>query len=525
MTLVGCLLLAAARSAAADGPAVDTSTARNQVAAWSDDDMQFFLHGSMSTEVVPVNVLKAFQATYPELFPPPGLAAFGLLNGADSALPVGMSRRPVPHLGGLESVGINCAACHVADVAPRAGGVPVRVLGVTSHFDAEAFFGSVASATFATADPANLSRFLRSYLVVCDAEDDPPASDVLQYLERIGQTELPAVIAAHASDERTRPAGHLYELDPATLTLTRANVRESAQVARSLLQLFHNMRAALHIPHAPPTQAPPLSGPGRNNAFGVLSIALFGQPTIYGPAKYGVAWNLDRRSWVHWDGNTRSPIVRNLAASLGLGAPLVGERGMLDFANVERHTKLSEAIIAPRYPWSIDNERAARGEAHFVAHCARCHSAANATDDQLFSVAEVGTDPNRAQLFDARQAGYYNDFFGKLKIEGYQPATEPAVRSTGKYVAPPLDGVWARSPYLHNGSVRTMLELLTPGPARAKSFRRGSRVFDEAAMGYLDEGPYLFDTAAEGNSNRGHEYGIELSAEQKRELIEYLKTL
>ena len=68
-------------------------------------------------------------------------------------------------------------------------------------------------------------------------------------------------------------------------------------------------------------------------------------------------------------------------------------------------------------------------------------------------------------------------------------------------------------------------ELLSPPAARAKTLRRGSRVFDPATMGYTDEGAYVLDTVATGNSNAGHDYGTDLSDDQKRELIEYLKTL
>jgi hypothetical protein len=112
-----------------------------------------------------------------------------------------------------------------------------------------------------------------------------------------------------------------------------------------------------------------------------------------------------------------------------------------------------------------------------------------------------------------------------LESPGYQPSKEPGIRSTQKYFAATMAGVWARSPYLHNGSVRTMQELLTPPSARAKYFQRGSHTYDTLEMGYTDEGPYRLDTAAAGNSNSGHAYGTELSSDQKRELMEYLKTL
>src|SRR5205085_12376149 len=115
------------------------------------------------------------------------------------------------------------------------------------------------------------------------------------------------------------------------------------------------------------------SGPGRNDAFGLLSLALFGQRQSYAPVKFGLVWNVDRRPWVHWDGNTRSPLGRNLLSALGLGAPLVGKQGQLDLALVPRQTDLSEAIRPPRYPFAIDRAAARRGGAHFQAQCVSCH--------------------------------------------------------------------------------------------------------------------------------------------------------
>ena len=88
-----------------------------------------------------------------------------------------------------------------------------------------------------------------------------------------------------------------------------------------------------------------------------------------------------------------------------------------------------------------------------------------------------------------------------------------------------MGGVWARSPYLHNGSVRTMSELLTPPATRAKSFHRGSKVFDAANLGYANEGAFVLDTSSAGNANTGHDYGTDLSPSAKHDLIEYLKTL
>ncbi len=284
------------------------------------------------------------------------------------------------------------------------------------------------------------------------------------------------------------------------------------------------MRAALHVPDQPPEKAPPASGPGRNDAFGLLSASLLNAPQPYSPIKFGLVWNVGKRTWVHWDGNTRSPIARNLLASLGLGAPLHGKRGDLQFADVKHQTDLSEKIAPPRYPFKIDNEAARRGAPLFAANCNSCHGGTE-SDKRLFSVAEIGTDPHRAEMFTQKLADGFNKFLTELEAEGYQAPKEFGVRSTGKYWAPTLTGVWARSPYLHNGSVRTMRELLASPSERAKSFHRGSRAFDEKEMGYTDDGAYVLDTSASGNSNSGHAYGTQLTADQKRELIEYLKTL
>src|SRR5213082_818510 len=98
----------------------------------------------------------------------------------------------------------------------------------------------------------------------------------------------------------------------------------------------------------------------------------------------------------------------------------------------------------------------------------------------MYSIVESVTDP--------RQAERFNKFLAELELVGYEPPKEFGVRSTGKYFAATLNGVWARSPYLHNGSVRTMHELLTSPAQRAKTFQRGLRLFDEKEVGYTDDG-------------------------------------
>jgi hypothetical protein len=500
----GSLLISATTDRAAK-----IDIAKQQVPTWSKDDLNFFLHGSMSTEVVPESVLRAFIKTYPDLFPSQDLTYLGMIPDKEFGWPIGFSRKNVPHLGNMSAIGINCASCHVAQITSTTSKDPIRILGVTSHFNVEGFFGSVLVATFRTSEPANMKRFLKAYAgAELRNQDD--------------NKEIDNAIAADPFGSKGVERGELHELSAKEFRMEKNT--DPAALAHSFLKLFHNMRAALHVPDQPPDKVPPQSGPGRNDAFGLLSASLLNMPQPYSPIKFGLVWNVDKRTWVHWDGNTKSPIARNLLASLGLGAPMHGKRGDLIFADVKRQTDLSEKIAPPKYPFMIDNDAAKRGAPLFAQNCNSCHGGPE-SDKRLFAVADVGTDPNRANMFTEKLADGFNKFLSDLESEGYQPPKEFGVRSTGKYWAATLSSVWARSPYLHNGSVRTMHELLASPDQRAKTFHRGSRTFDEKEMGYTDEGAYVLDTAGSGNSNSGHDYGTKLSENEKRDLIEYLKTL
>ena len=96
------------------------------------------------------------------------------------------------------------------------------------------------------------------------------------------------------------------------------------------------------------------------------------------------------------------------------------------------------------------------------------------------------------------------------------------------YKARPLNGIWATGPYLHNGSVRTLRQLLMPAEMRDSTFRVGSREFDDNDVGFMNAGGFVLDTSKKGNSNAGHEHGTELLANDEdmmKALLEYLKSL
>jgi hypothetical protein len=110
-------------------------------------------------------------------------------------------------------------------------------------------------------------------------------------------------------------------------------------------------------------------------------------------------------------------------------------------------------------------------------------------------------------------------------------SAEPKVRLENAvvrigYKARPLNGVWATAPYLHNGSIPNLVELLKPAVQRTRMFHVGSHVYDPANVGFKDDpNQPLFDTSLSGNSNAGHEYGTTLSVQERRDLLEYLKSL
>ena len=142
-----------------------------------------------------------------------------------------------------------------------------------------------------------------------------------------------------------------------------------------------------------------------------------------------------------------------------------------------------------------------------------------------------------ATLEALEQAVEFKGLFAKFKA--IAQASQLKSVSTGQsaavsevYKARPLDGIWATAPYLHNGSVPNLYELLLPMEERSKVFDLGSREFDPEKVGYVinsevdDTSTFTFDTSLKGNSNQGHDYGSrELTDEQRQELLEYLKTL
>lgn len=195
------------------------------------------------------------------------------------------------------------------------------------------------------------------------------------------------------------------------------------------------------------------------------------------------------------------------------------------------------ALEPPTYPFSIDAVQAEQGRSVFERHCGRCHGRYGpgaSYPNLVIGLEEIGTDPAYArQAYE--EADRFMDWFNHSWY-GERAQARPALG----YIAPPLDAVWATAPYLHNGSVPSIAALLDSG-TRPKYWRRSfdSKDYDQETLGWAYEAlaqgkegagdpagrAQIYDTSLVGYSNAGHTFGDGLTGEERRSLIEYLKTL
>jgi hypothetical protein len=280
-------------------------------------------------------------------------------------------------------------------------------------------------------------------------------------------------------------------------------------------------------------------GPGRVDTFNPLK-AYFNFPIDklppeerIGTTDFPSIWNQGQREELkmelHWDGNNVSLEERNRSASMGAGVtPPTADR-----PRMKRIADWLRKLPSPPYPFKVDTELAARGAPLYKKYCADCHGA----DGKDFTgkyvgkvtpIEEIGTDRHRLDSYTYTLAVNQNTIFA-----GYGDERFSHFRKTFGYANSPLDGVWLRAPYLHNGSVPTLRDLLEPANKRPKTFYRGYDVYDQKKVGFVSDVKeekgrkyFLYDTKEPGNSNKGHEgyrYGTELPSAEKDALVEYLK--
>src|SRR4030095_3205949 len=179
----------------------------------------------------------------------------------------------------------------------------------------------------------------------------------------------------------------------------------------------------------------------------------------------------------------------------------------------------------PRFPGDIDQNKAAAGKVVFDRECAGCHAGEKA--GTRLPLSAVNTDKGRLDSWNKQAAIEANKVVARMGLQRKGLVEETLEGYNAVY----LDGIWLRAPYLHNGSVPTLRDLLKPVKDRPQRFWRGYDVYDVKNVGFISDGERAQEagTPLDGNSksesNQGHEFGTALSESEKDALIEYLKTL
>jgi len=196
-----------------------------------------------------------------------------------------------------------------------------------------------------------------------------------------------------------------------------------------------------------------------------------------------------------------------------------------------------EGLTPPAFPGEVDRELAGEGRAAFEEHCSSCHGSYGETasyPNLVIALDRIGTDPLYAQTMTD---GSLDRFYQWVERSPYGDTVRAA--PAHGYIAPPLDGIWAAAPYLHNGSVPNLRALLD-SRLRPRYWRLATpRDYDPEALGWhhdvLDAGKSsadepaararIYDTTLPGYGSGGHLYGDERTERQRRAILEYLKTL
>jgi hypothetical protein len=194
------------------------------------------------------------------------------------------------------------------------------------------------------------------------------------------------------------------------------------------------------------------------------------------PAKADIpaVWKIDPTGYANWDGT-----VRGFARSLTSSLAVVGNPAKIDLHSNALIQDFLGKLPPEPYPFALDVAATARGEATYKKNCAGCHeaSAGRSRDAQIF---DVGTDPLRANailpLTVVLMRKVVQMACPSTQKECAFPDGETLVDPSAKrgYVAGSLYGVWAQAPYLHNGSVPTLRQLLVPALRTEAPFLRGS---------------------------------------------------
>jgi RoxA-like, cytochrome c-like len=531
----------------------------------SDADRSAFYHLSEGGEIFPLDWVLALETQVatrdgrPEMRPfLANIERYGLIPDAKGpgnpfGLPVGISLAPSA-ISGIQMIGLNCTACHVGQIEYQ--GHAMRMDGGPNMALINSFLRDLGVETQATlASPARLSRFWH----------------------RVGDVRT----ARRAADPDAAAGAPVWQRATRMLTQDRGLLQARVDFLRAIPTLQKSLGISTK------------EGYGRLDAFGIGRDELFG--AIAGnslpadaPVSFPHIWGMRVTGWLQWGANTNSVMERNIGQALGVGALFdpVTFRSTVRLDDLHRLENMAYRLEPPEWPAflpPIDQAKAARGQQHFTKYCVGCHETWTADGQmreyKLFGLSEVGTDPLTALNYErlvlesdgeVKPFPYAAmDLIKRVKTVAYQqrgidqktidlweqrylragPRWDPTFRAPllnadkwddtkGRkvYRSKTLVGIWATAPFLHNGSVPTLYDLLKPAAERPVTFVLGTREYDPVKLGYQGDASkfvlppgaelFTFDTRLSGNWNTGHEWKFypELTDDMRYEIIEFLKT-
>jgi hypothetical protein len=477
------------------------------------DDVMHFEYGSTGGEKmngIPywiwIALPEIFYDRLPDKTPGRGYQSFGLIypKGTDPRydLPVGASMR---NFRGIDVVYLNCASCHSGTVRDAPGAEARVVPGMPAHG-----FNLGAFAHFLTSIPTS-ARFTPQRVLdqIQRMQDDPHRRiDKPDLLNRL----IFRYYAVSLMSQRLLTFGD-------RLSFVRTDTWGPGRV-----DTFNTAKALVNFP-----------------------MQLADPKELLGNVDFPSIWNQEPRKGMrlHWDGNNTSVDERNLSAAFGTGA----YPPILDSTSVLRTAKWLETAKPPPYPYPTDEPLVQQGEGVYREYCVQCHGTREPPFRHdppgpqelvgtVVPIEKIGTDRWRLDsytwLLAVNQSTLYSGYEKDWGFDAPYPQRFSHFSKQPGYANMPLDGLWLRAPYLHNGSVPNLRELLEPASARSKVFYRGYDVYDRDSVGFVSNVPeeggrsfFCFDTTLPGNGNAGHDgpiYGTELPAASKRALLEYLKT-
>ncbi len=415
---------------------------------------------------IPLYIFQVLPKIFPDKLPQngqPGYRSLGFIFEPGHDLPVGLAARHI----GYKAVEPNCALCHTGTL--KKGSEQLLLMGSPAH-------------------ELDLEKF-QWFLYDCAADKRFNPDTLMAYIDRI-----------------------------APMSASEHLVYKHVIIPFAKTSLIKQGRAY----HWQLTR--PLHGKGRTDTFNPTKDNVFHFPDdqTIGTVDLPQVWNQRPREglYLHWDGNNNSLHERNYAAAMAVGAT----PSSVIPTNFKRVTDYLLDLQPPKYPFAVDAQLAATGQALYASQCASCHRFGEKQTGQVTLLEDIGTDPNRLYSFTPQLVAQFHEY-------KKEPFKFNAYRKTYGYSNIPLDGVWARAPYLHNGSVPTLWDLLQTPKQRPVTFYKGYNEYDPTQVGFVTTGPaaeqigFKLDTRLAGNGNQGHLYGTTLPDDQKRALLEYLKTL